>query len=106
MYVYIMGRGHSGSTILDIILGSSAAVESLGELVSGLGRCAAGEQCSCGSPMRECVFWCEVRRRFEAQGYGWDEFVVPLARCHQRPPAGPRPGSRPTAAPATDSLRR
>jgi Sulfotransferase family len=75
MYVYIMGRGHSGSTILDIILGSSAAVESLGELVSGLGRCAAGEQCSCGSPMRECVFWCEVRRRFEAQGYGWDEFV-------------------------------
>ena len=29
-----MGRGHSGSTILDILLGGGAAVESVGELVS------------------------------------------------------------------------
>jgi hypothetical protein len=76
MYIYIMGRGHSGSTILDIILGNSAAVESLGELVSGLGRYATGERCSCGCLMRECAFWTDVRRRFEASGHDWNEFVA------------------------------
>ena len=37
MYIYVMGRGHSGSTILDILIGGGAAVESVGELgASGL----------------------------------------------------------------------
>ena len=43
MYLYVMGRGHSGSTILDILLGSGQAIESVGELVSGLERYASGE---------------------------------------------------------------
>ena len=43
MYLYVMGRGHSGSTILDILLGGGAAVESVGELVSGLERYEAGD---------------------------------------------------------------
>ena len=105
MYVYVMGRGHSGSTILDIILGGGAAVESLGELVSGLGRCDRRRQCSCGSPMRECSFWCEVRRRFEAQGYGWDGSGR-ARRCDQRVPGWPSAWLAPDRSPATDSSRR
>ena len=72
MYLYIMGRGHSGSTILDILLGSSARVESVGELISGLSR-SEREVCSCGAPMPACPFWREVRRRAEAEGVDWDE---------------------------------
>src|SRR5690242_17425779 len=75
MYLYVMGRAHCGSTILDILLGGGAAIESVGELVSGLERYAAGEPCSCGALMRECPFWSEVRRRFEAEGFGWDELA-------------------------------
>ena len=57
MYLYVMGRGHSGSTILGILLGGGAAIASVGEVVSGLGRYALGtEICSCGSPMHECSF--------------------------------------------------
>src|SRR4051795_9833771 len=70
-----MGRGHSGSTILDILLGGGAAVESVGELVSGLERYEAGEPCACGEPMRRCPFWAEVRRRFEADGHDWGELA-------------------------------
>src|SRR3954454_11799506 len=66
-----MGRGHSGSTILDILLGSGASVESVGELVSGLEWYEAGTRCACGGPMRECPYWAEVRRRFEAEGHDW-----------------------------------
>ena len=80
MYLYVMGRGHSGSTILDILLGGGAAVESVGELVSGLEWYEAGTPCACGAPMRECPYWAEVRRRFEAEGHDWAE----LARASRR----------------------
>jgi hypothetical protein len=75
MYLYVMGRGHSGSTILDILLGGGAAIESVGELVSGLRRYHGEERCACGCAMRECPFWGEVRRRFEAEGHDWDGFA-------------------------------
>ena len=75
-----MGRGHSGSTILDILLGGGAAVESVGELVSGLEWYEAGTRCACGAPMRECPYWAEVRRRVEAEGHDW----AGLARASRR----------------------
>jgi hypothetical protein len=74
MYLYIMGRGHSGSTILDIVLGGGSAIESVGELVSGLGRYYASELCSCGQLMKNCSFWSQVRNNFEAKEDDWDEF--------------------------------
>jgi hypothetical protein len=74
MYLYVMGRGHSGSTILDILVGGGSSVESLGELVSGLLHYETGGHCACGSLVRECSFWDEIRRRFEAQGFDWIRF--------------------------------
>lgn len=64
MFIYVMGRPHSGSTILDIALGNSASIESVGELVSGLGRETAGERCACGVAMTDCPFWEDVRDTF------------------------------------------
>lgn len=41
-----MGRGHSGSTVLDTILGNSYEIESVGEFVAG---CVSyNRSCSCG----------------------------------------------------------
>ena len=54
MYLYIMGRGHSGSTILDILLGNSTRIESVGELLSGLSR-ADHQMCSCGVMVPDCA---------------------------------------------------
>lgn len=61
--VYIMGRGHSGSTVLDGLLGSLPDVESVGELVSGLSR--ADAVCSCGAEFADCPYWRAVVTRFE-----------------------------------------
>ena len=33
-----------------------------------------GGHCACGALVRECPFWDEVRRRFEAQGFDWIAF--------------------------------
>ena len=72
MYLYITGRGHSGSTILDILLGNSSQIASVGELLAGLSR-ADREPCSCGVTMSDCGFWREVRSRVEAEGFPWRE---------------------------------
>jgi len=61
--IYIMGRGHSGSTVLDALLGNADSIESVGELVSGL--CREGEVCSCVAPFNKCEFWSQVRTEFE-----------------------------------------
>jgi len=79
LYFYVMGRGRSGSTILDILLGNSSQIESVGELVFGLTR-ADREQCSCGQSLANCAFWSRVRRDLEAQGFGWDEACSMLDR--------------------------
>lgn len=74
MFIYITGRPHSGSTILDIALGNSAAVESVGELVSGLGREVNGDLCACGSTIRECPYWQKVREAFATSApFTWAE---------------------------------
>jgi len=89
MYLYIMGRGHSGSTILDILLGGNADVESIGELASGLAGYHHGMICACGCVMRDCPFWTEVRHRFEEQGLDWDELIrATTTQAHLRSQPG------------------
>ena len=68
-----MSRPHSGSTILDIILGNSGAIESVGQLVSGMGR-SDPIDCSCGAKVADCPFWTAVRDAFPlANRWSWDE---------------------------------
>lgn len=73
-WVYIAGRGHSGSTMLDAMLGNAPTIESVGELVSGMGR--YDELCSCGEPFGSCPYWTAVRERFQRRtGLSWDQAV-------------------------------
>lgn len=63
-WIYIAGRGHSGTTILDGVLGNSQHIESVGELVSGLSRFKK-EKCSCGKLTLECSYWQKVLENYE-----------------------------------------
>jgi hypothetical protein len=62
--LYVMGSGHSGSTLLDIMLGAHPEVLSTGELSSTRGSWIANRYCSCGRRVDECPFWSEVRRNW------------------------------------------
>lgn len=81
-----MGRPHCGSTIIDILIGNSAEVESVGELVSGLSREASGEVCACGRTMLECPYWDRVREEFERDDVmSWAELrTSSVAQAHVR----------------------
>lgn len=63
--LYICGAGHSGSTLLDMLLGSHSRVASLGEIINLPMDLATNSTCTCGQRMRECGLWAAVVREFE-----------------------------------------
>lgn len=78
MLLYIMSRPHSGSTILDILMGNGRSVEGIGQLVSDMGK--LDNPCACGATIQNCGFWQRVRAEVEAQGIAWDEAVEASVR--------------------------
>jgi hypothetical protein len=92
VYLYIMSRPHSGSTILDILLGSSSQVTGCGEVVLGMRRHGDGVYaCSCGALLADCPFWRDVRARIGGtQGQGaWHELAeASVAQSHKLQLAG------------------
>lgn len=64
LYVYIMGRGHSGTTVLDSLVGNGDEIESVGELTSAM-RNWKNRNCSCGKPVSQCEFWQQVVSSYE-----------------------------------------
>jgi hypothetical protein len=71
---YIAGPTHSGSTLLDLLMGSHSEVESLGELKvlsprRGDKRARVlADRCTCGAPFKlACEFWRAVDARIRGQ---------------------------------------
>jgi len=63
--LYIGSSSHSGSTLLDLLLGSHPQIESVGEakkIAPVAQRWRAGERplCTCRKPIGECNFWGDV----------------------------------------------
>ena len=60
--LYISGYGHSGTTILDMILGSTPGAFSLGEMTHMTRIGLMEEYCSCNNKIVKCEFWSKVLR--------------------------------------------
>ncbi|MGN6611753.1 MAG: sulfotransferase domain-containing protein [Angustibacter sp.] len=73
--LYVGGFGRSGSTLLELCLGSLPQVCALGEVVHLWQRGLVEDQlCGCGEPFSTCPFWQQVGDR--AFG-GWDRLDLP-----------------------------
>jgi len=81
--VYIAARGHSGSTLIDFVLGAHSRVFGIGELSALFDAGASIRQkgkggknrCSCGAPSKiDCPFWSAVARQVMSRhGFSlWD----------------------------------
>jgi hypothetical protein len=65
--IYIMGYGHSGSTLLDILLGSHDHIISVGEMVHYDPISSGGHDlCSCGEKHSQCPYWVEISKHFKS----------------------------------------
>lgn len=63
-HIYILGRGHNGSTILDLILGSSKKIFGVGEFISLNNQFDA--RCSCGENTYDCEYWSKILKPHDA----------------------------------------
>jgi len=59
-YIYIGGYSRSGSTLLDILLGSHPEMVGTGELTYLFDDYRDDRLCTCGVPYRQCPFWQDV----------------------------------------------
>jgi Sulfotransferase family len=84
--IFIAGSGHSGSTLLERILGAMPGLVNVGELYNLYRRHDAPhqERCGCGELLAECPFWSKVCQHV----YGdddWDsEHLASVRRLQRR----------------------
>ena len=64
---YICSSGHSGSTLLDMMLGNASYAESLGEVFLLRFELERNAPCTCGVPVRQCELWSRVLSRYAAR---------------------------------------
>ena len=65
--ISIVGAGHSGSTLLDLLLGMNSEITSVGEISHWDEYLKENRLCSCGDPTLECQFWSDITRDWYAQ---------------------------------------
>ena len=58
--IYIMGMGRSGSTVLDMLLGSHEKIANTGEFINFAKWLSEDENCTCTSKIRLCPVWSQV----------------------------------------------
>lgn len=66
-FVFIVGSGHSGSTVLAMILGAHPEILALSEIAFFDRWIGLNELCNCGVPVRSCPLWSKVVDRLSAK---------------------------------------
>lgn len=65
--IFICSAGHSGSTLLDLLIGSHSRVASLGEISHLPKNIALNTTCTCGDSVRACNVWQQVIKDLDDQ---------------------------------------
>ena len=98
--LYLMGAGHVGSTVIDVVIGAHPRIESLGEawkLPGAWADPASDRVCACGAEIRACAFWREVRGHWaervgddDVDDGGVERYVAGMGRFEGSRAAWPR----------------
>ena len=68
--IYVAGLGHSGSTVLDMLLATGGRAVSLGQIWTVIREDSLKSQarhCTCGASAPECIFWGPILRQLASQ---------------------------------------
>jgi len=79
--IYILSGGHSGSTLLDLIIGSAPEVFSVGEgkfFGEYIEQGPVATPCTCGQSFRDCVFWSQFQSESKYSIRRWPQPVEGL----------------------------
>lgn len=64
--IYIVGRAHSGSTFIDVMLNACSGIKGCGGILEAYNRGDA-ELCSCERPISRCEMWSRVEQEYLAR---------------------------------------
>lgn len=83
--IYLTGYGRSGSTLLDIALGSHPQIFGAGELTA-LARHVweNDEYCACGAQVRNCEFWRPIVEDWLGETVGQEQELIDIADRQRR----------------------
>lgn len=70
-FVYITSVSYSGSTLMTFLLNAHPSIATIGEMKGGA-KDPEQFMCSCGQPIGQCAFWCELVERLNARGIPFD----------------------------------
>jgi hypothetical protein len=65
--LYILSAGHSGSTLLNLLIGSHSRTVAVAELTYLPANILNDERCTCGKSIRECEYWRDVGARLQSK---------------------------------------
>lgn len=64
-YAFVLSAGHSGSTLLDLLLGAHHRIMSLGEITHLPKNFSLNTKCGCGLALQDCETWGRIFEEFE-----------------------------------------
>lgn len=70
--IYVLGRGHSGSTLVELLLNALPDVTGCGEIWQFPEYLANNPVCSCNEPIHQCQFWKQAIKRIR-KSPEWNE---------------------------------
>lgn len=67
--------GHSGSTLLDLMLGTHSRIESVGEIINlnkytDITSTKTDKSCTCGTPLNSCEYWSKIKKNLRFNNLG------------------------------------
>ncbi len=74
--IYIAGLGHSGSTLLDVMLSQHPEIQGVGEVMFYDNWRENEYLCSCGELLKQCRFWREVADNLYTHSFKLDGIVT------------------------------
>jgi hypothetical protein len=83
--IFIAGTGHSGSTLLERVLGAMPGFVNVGELTDIYRRDAPrSERCGCGETFASCPFWSKVGQRIYGEAEWDSEHLAAVDKLRSR----------------------
>jgi len=77
-YVFIASLSHSGSTLVDLLVGAHSSAVSLGEIHSTIRKLSEPQKdCTCGKAAEECDIWGELLNEYRSDN------SMPYSKAYQ-----------------------